>query len=134
MKFVSAIRSAWRACKAGISHYFEARYVLGWKLLATAPEGNKPPQSDAGPNSISKDSQRFSETDDRLPLGIPGSYELRVLADYLNFLTPAEDALALVRARDYTAAHELAGFHEALTAIRGIADQVDKANDVEGTP
>jgi hypothetical protein len=57
-----------------------------------------------------------------------------VLADYLNFLTPAEDALALVRARDYTAAHELAGFHEALSVIRDIADQVDKANDLAGMP
>ncbi|WP_325341623.1 hypothetical protein [Xylophilus sp.] len=41
---------------------------------------------------------------------------------------PLTDITTLVGARDYTAAHELTGFHEAIQSLRSIADDVDAAN------
>jgi hypothetical protein len=52
-----------------------------------------------------------------------------VIAAYLAHLCPADSVHSLIQAKDYTGAHELTGFHEAILAIRDIADQVDDAND-----
>jgi len=112
MKFADAIRNAW------------ARFKAGTKRSAPAAR-NKPPQSDADPILIPK-TLRFDEG--KLPLDLPDSAGLRVVADYLEFLIPAADALALVRARDYTAAHELAGVHEAIHSIRQWAVDLDELN------
>ncbi|MDM0006457.1 hypothetical protein QTI51_09545 [Variovorax sp. J22G73] len=50
------------------------------------------------------------------------------MAAYLTHLVPAESVHSLIQARDYTAAHELTGYHEAILALRDIADNVDAAN------
>lgn len=113
MRFVDAIRSAW------------ARFKPGTPRSAPAAS-NKPPQSDADPILIPKTLSRFEEG--KLPRDLPDSAGLRVVADYLEFLIPAADALALVRARDYTAAHELAGVHEAILSIRQWAADLDELN------
>lgn len=83
---------------------------------------NKHTQYDAGPISI----KRYQEG--ALPDDLPDTAGLRATADYLEHLLPASDALALVRARDYTGAHELAGIHEAISTIRQWADEMDEIN------
>lgn len=95
--------------------------------MTSAPPStsSKPTHIDDGPIPI-KTLSVFEEG--KLPVDLPDSGGLRLTADYLEFLIPAADALALVRARDYTAAHELAGVHEAIQTIRDIADQLDDLN------
>ncbi|MDR6455506.1 hypothetical protein J2788_005016 [Variovorax paradoxus] len=111
MRFADAILSAW------------ARFRSSTR--GCGPAANKHTQSDARPILIPK-TLRYEEG--KLPTDLPDSDGLRVVADYLEFLIPAADALALVRARDYTAAHELAGVHEAIHTIRQWAVDLDELN------
>jgi hypothetical protein len=69
------------------------------------------------------------EQPDTLPPGLPGSLEIRRLADVLAVQCPADAVHALVQAKDYTGCHELTGFHEAIQALRDLADNVDAANE-----
>ena len=108
-------------CRRGIATFVRN----GLARLLPKPTAEKLPQSDAGPIPL-KTPRVFEEG--KLPLDLPDSAGLRVVADYLEFLIPAADALALVRARDYTAAHELAGVHEAIHSIRQWAVDLDELN------
>lgn len=113
MKFVAQMRRRWANFRSGIAAFVGRR----------TPE--KPPHSDADPKPL-RGRRQFD--DSKLPSDFPDSESLRLVADYLDFLTPAEDALALTRAREYTAAHELAGVHEAINTIRQWADDMDEIN------
>jgi len=52
-----------------------------------------------------------------------------LIASYLEYLCPVDSVHALIQARDYTSAHELTGYHEAITQIRVLADEVDAVNE-----
>ena len=62
-----------------------------------------------------------------IPIGCPSSPDLRLIASWLSSHYPVAALLDLVRAKDYTAAHELAGAHDAITAINVLAHNLDEA-------
>lgn len=62
-----------------------------------------------------------------LPVGLPSPTELRILAAHLAESLPAVEALDLARRKEYPLIHELAGYHDALDSIRGIADTLEQA-------
>lgn len=64
-------------------------------------------------------------SDSDLPAGLPSPTELRTLAQHLDDQMPAAEALGLVKRKEYPLIHELAGFHEAIDAIRALADELD---------
>lgn len=112
MRFVTAIRSAFRRFKRG-----------------TRP--SEPGGRDHRIKSTEGSSQPISLPlgEGGLPGGLPGSQEIRVLASYLAALVPADSSMPLIRSKDYTGAHELCGYHEAIQTLRDIADNVDAANE-----
>jgi rhodanese-related sulfurtransferase len=60
-----------------------------------------------------------------IPINCPSSVDLRTTADWLASHFPAAAGLDLVRLKDYTAAHELVGAHDVISAIRTLADDLD---------
>lgn len=70
---------------------------------------------------------RETEEPREIPVNCPSSPDLRTIAFWLSTHFPAAAALDLVRAKDYHAAHELVGAHDAIQAIRTLADDLDAA-------
>jgi len=70
---------------------------------------------------------RDTEEPRDIPVNCPSSPDLRTIAFWLSTHFPAAAALDLVRAKDYQAAHELVGAHDAIQAIRTLADDLDAA-------
>lgn len=70
--------------------------------------------------------------EDNLPVNCPSQTDIRTVASWLAHSYPMDDLVYLLRNKDYTAAHELAGVHEAITALRTLADDVEaKQRDEE---
>ncbi|PPE71470.1 hypothetical protein IS481_12030 [Caldimonas thermodepolymerans] len=65
--------------------------------------------------------------DSGLPSGLPAPSALRILAAHLAAQLPTEEALSLVKRKEYPLIHELAGYHEAVDAINAIAEQLEEA-------
>lgn len=112
MRFVTAMLNAFR------------RFRRGTPASVTRLRGQRIKSAEGSSQPIS-----LPLEEGELPANLPGSQEIRQLADYLAALVPADSALSLVRAKDYTAAHELSGYHEAIQTLRDIADNVDAANE-----
>ncbi|SEJ85086.1 hypothetical protein SAMN03159494_03574 [Achromobacter sp. NFACC18-2] len=112
MRFVTAMLNAFRRFKSGTKKSAPG----GQSHRIKCPDGSSQPIS-------------LILGEGELPPNLPGSQEIRTLAAYLASLVPADSALALVQAKDYTGAHELSGYHEAIQALRDIADNVDAANE-----
>lgn len=99
--------------------------LRGWMgfrsgIRTSAPAGkSKSTQSDDGSNVEPID----------IPVDCPSTPDLRIVAAWLASHFPAAAALDLVRAKDYTAAHELVGAHDAIQAILTLADDVDAAQE-----
>lgn len=70
---------------------------------------------------------REAEEPRDIPVDCPSSPDLRTIATWLSTHFPADAALVLIRAKDYTSAHELVGAHDAIQAIRTLADDLDAA-------
>jgi hypothetical protein len=65
--------------------------------------------------------------DSGLPANLPSPESIRRLAAHLAREVPVDDALALVRRKEYPLIHELSGYHDAVAALHDIADQLDDA-------
>jgi hypothetical protein len=78
---------------------------------------------------VAESERTLRDTDEPLeiPVNCPSSPDLRTIAFWLSSHFPAAAALDLVRAKDYPAAHELVGVHDAIQAIRTLADDLDAA-------
>lgn len=62
-----------------------------------------------------------------LPANLPSPESIRRLAAHLAREVPVDDALSLVRRKEYPLIHELSGYHDAVAALHDIADQLDDA-------
>lgn len=118
-QFVERIKLGWRAFRAGTKTSAEA----------VPPRNKDAHNDDAIPMSTRETLEKWTEDPDGLPPGLPGSAEIRRIADVLAHQCPVDAVHALIQAKDYTACHELAGFHEAIQTLRDIADNVDAVND-----
>lgn len=98
----------------------------------TEKSGRKPTTANSLAAAASKwtESERTLRDDGEpreIPVNCPSSPDLRVIAFWLSEHFPAAAALDLIRVKDYTAAHELVGAHDAIQAIRTLADDLDAA-------
>lgn len=122
MQFAEKIKRGWQACKRGIGTWLKA--------ASGQPRRSKQTHSDGPIPYDSRSSlEKWMEQPDGLPPGLPGSAEIRRLADVLAVQCPLESVHSLIQVKDYTACHELAGFHEAIQSLRDLADNVDAANE-----
>lgn len=67
------------------------------------------------------------EDEGDIPANCPSPTDLRTVGSWLARQYPLESLLDLIRSKDYTAAHELTGAHDAIQAIFQLADDLDEA-------
>jgi hypothetical protein len=126
-RFAGLIKRGWLAFKTGIGSFGKHHKLAEAHLPARR---NKSTHSDGPIPKTTQDTLgKWAENPDGLPPGLPGSAEIRRLADVLAYQYPLDSVHPLIQAKDYTACHELAGFHEAITTLRDIADNVDAVNE-----
>lgn len=61
-----------------------------------------------------------------IPANCPSSTDIRTIGSWLLSQFPLPAAVDLIHVKDYTAAHELIGAHDAIKAIFQLADDLDE--------
>lgn len=62
-----------------------------------------------------------------IPANCPSSTDIRTIGSWLLSQFPLPAAVDLIHAKDYTAAHELVGAHDAILAVFQLAEDLDAA-------
>ena len=123
LQSVGAMLRGWMGFRSGIKTSAKAAQSAREGLLSAAINSTE-----------SERTLRESEEPREIPVNCPSSPDLRTLAFWLSTQFPAAAALDLIRVKDYTAAHELVGAHDAISALRTLADDLDAAQaDAEAT-
>ncbi|VBI24451.1 Uncharacterised protein [Burkholderia pseudomallei] len=108
-----------------------AKRILRSLLLSrtgTSPSGPAARNKSAhgrGSLCISKTLREGDENN--IPADCPSSTDLRTVGGWLLTQYPLAGLVDLVHAKDYQAAHELVGAHDAIQAVFQLADDLDAA-------
>lgn len=84
--------------------------------------GNKPTQGRGTLYSLRPLREEGGDT----PASLPSQTDIRTIADWLLTNYPVGALVDLVHVKDYSAAHELVGAHDAIAALYQLADDMDE--------